>query len=68
MASDLINADEVDRRFLWLTGTAEKLARRNKLPHYLLPDGGLRFQWAEVASMVRHIQPTAESVQRHTKS
>lgn len=65
MATDLINADEVDRRFCWLTGTAEKLARRNRLPHYLLPGGGLRFRWVEVAAMVQHVQPTAESV-RHT--
>ncbi|QEL15619.1 hypothetical protein [Limnoglobus roseus] len=57
MASDLINADEVDRRFLWLTGTAEKLAKKSKLPHYRLPDGSLRFVWAELESLICRIPP-----------
>ncbi len=44
---------EIDKRYAWPLGRAERLARRGKLPHLLLPDGAIRFEPDAVASLVR---------------
>ena len=55
MPPDLIAAEEVDDRMDWRPGRASWLARRGKLPHYQLPDGAIRFAWAELVALVRHV-------------
>jgi hypothetical protein len=51
--SNLINGREIDRLFGWPAGKAEKLAKRGKLPHYLLPDGSVRFCRDEILALIR---------------
>ena len=43
---------EIDRLFDWPHGRAERLARQGILPHYVLPDGSLRFKISEVIDLV----------------
>ena len=59
----LVYPEHIDRCLNWPLGTAERLSRRGKLPHYLLPDGSIRLCWLEVESLVRHI-PSGEEVSR----
>ena len=47
--------EQIDRVLNWPLGTAARLARRGKLPHYRLPDGSLRFDRAEVEALVEHV-------------
>lgn len=44
--------EDVDTRFGWAPGRAERLARRRQLPHVLLPDGSIRFNWDELESLL----------------
>jgi hypothetical protein len=48
--------EEIDRRLNWPLGRAERMARRAKLPHIVLPDGAIRFDWQAVEKMLRHVQ------------
>ncbi|QEL14654.1 hypothetical protein [Limnoglobus roseus] len=57
MPTDLIYPDDIDAQLNWPLGRASRLARAGKLPHYLLPDGAIRFRLDEVASLVRHVVP-----------
>jgi hypothetical protein len=46
---------------------AERLARRSKLPHFLLPDGAIRFDWAEIEPLVKRVPargPQGQEVDR----
>lgn len=52
---------DIDRAFFWPLGKAERLARRGKLPHFLLPDGSIRFRLDELKALVRHVEPHADS-------
>lgn len=45
--------EDVDRRLNWPLGRAERLARRRRLPHVLLPDGAVRFRWEEIEPLIR---------------
>jgi hypothetical protein len=47
--------EDIDRRLNWALGTAKRLARRRRLPHYLLPDGSTRFVWEEVEALVERV-------------
>ena len=58
MPPDLIPPEDVDTRLGWTPGQASRLARKQKLPHYVLPDGDIRFAWAELAALIRHVTPT----------
>ncbi len=51
----LIHSEEVDRRLNWPLGKAERMARRRKLPHYLLPDGAIRFRWEEIETLIKRV-------------
>jgi hypothetical protein len=51
----LLYAEDIDRRLNWSLGTSARLARRRRLPHYVLPDGSVRFRWEEVEPLVRHV-------------
>jgi hypothetical protein len=55
MPTDFLFAEDIDARLSWPPGHTSRLARRNKLPHYILPDGSIRFRWEEIESLVRQI-------------
>jgi hypothetical protein len=58
--SDFVDPDDIDRRLSRTPGTAARLARRGRLPHYVLPDKQIRFRLDEVLDLVRHV-PTTHS-------
>ena len=51
----LIRGEEVDQKLGWPIGRADKLARKGKLPHVLLPDESIRFQWDAISALIRHV-------------
>jgi hypothetical protein len=51
-----IDPEDIDRHFNWTVGTATRLARRGRLPHYVLPDGSIRFKLEEVEAMVKRVE------------
>jgi hypothetical protein len=51
-----ISSEEIDRRLGWRPGRAERLARQRRLPHVLLPDGSIRFDWDKIESLIVHVQ------------
>jgi hypothetical protein len=53
-----LSGDEVDRRLKWPPGRAERLARRRALPHAVLPDGSIRFDWSEIAPLIVPVPAT----------
>ena len=55
----LLYPEEIDQRLNWPLGKAEKLARQRRLPYVLLPDGSLRFDWAEIESLVLRVGSSA---------
>ena len=59
---ELTHGNEIDKAFRWRLGTAEKLARRRKLPHILLPDGSIRFIWEEVRETLQRVPAQERSV------
>ena len=62
MGSEFLWPEEIDRQLNWPPGTAARLVRRGKLPHYILPDGSVRFRWEEVNTLVRRVPtPTADA-------
>jgi hypothetical protein len=46
---------EVDARMGWKPGRAERLARQRRLPHILLPDGEIRFDWRDLEPLIVHV-------------
>jgi hypothetical protein len=50
---NLLCPDDIDARLNWTAGTAQRLARRGRLPHVVLPNGELRFIWGEIVSLIR---------------
>ncbi|GMV81487.1 MAG: hypothetical protein AMXMBFR7_26710 [Planctomycetota bacterium] len=57
MGESILLPDEVDALCRWTPGRAEKLARRGKIPHFVLPDGSIRFDRADVAAFIRRVDP-----------
>ena len=55
----LLLPEEIDQRLNWPAGKAERLARRKKLPHVLLPDESIRFEWEAISALLRHVTPEA---------
>jgi hypothetical protein len=53
----LLDAEDLDRRLGWAPGRAERLARQRRLPYVLLPDGSIRFDWAEIESLIVRVRP-----------
>ena len=53
--------EEVDQRLNWPLGRAERLARRGKLPHLVLPDGSIRFEWSPIEALIRRVPPVPET-------
>jgi hypothetical protein len=50
-----IYPEEVDQRLNWPLGRAERLARRHRLPHILLPDGSIRFEWEQIEKLLLRV-------------
>ena len=55
-----LTPEVVDRRFGWPLGRAERLAKRARLPHVVLPDGSIRFDWEKLSALIRHVPPQPE--------
>jgi hypothetical protein len=51
----LLYPEDVDRRLNWPLGRAARLARRRKIPHYVLPDGAIRFRWEEIEALLKPV-------------
>lgn len=57
-----VSPDELDRRMGWKPGRAERMARQRRLPHILLPDGSVRFDWSEIEPLIVRVPAaTAEA-------
>jgi len=52
MIVQLLIPAEIDRRLRLPAGKAERLARRGKLPHIVLPGGEIRFDEAEIEQLL----------------
>ena len=50
-----IYPEELDKRLGWKPGRAERLARQRRLPHTLLPDGSIRFEWKQIEPLIVHV-------------
>ena len=48
--------EDIDRRLNWPLGRAQRLAKRQKLPHVILPDGSIRFEWEQVEHQIKVIE------------
>ncbi len=64
MSSDFVYPEDIDRFLNWPLGKTARLARRLELPHYVLPDGSLRFRLEEIKALVRHV-PAAPAEELH---
>lgn len=53
--ASLLDGISVDRRLNLRAGTAVRLARRRKLPHVVLPDGSIRFEWEAVEAILQRV-------------
>ena len=61
MSTELLYADDIDSRLNWPPGRTSRLARKGKLPHYVLPDGSIRLRWEEIEPLVQHVPPQKQS-------
>ncbi len=59
MFTDLVYPEVVDKHLGWTLGTARRMARRGKLPHYTIPNGEIRFRLVEIEPLVVRV-PQAE--------
>jgi hypothetical protein len=60
--------EQIDRLLNWPFGTAARLARRNRLPHYLLPDGSIRLRWEEIEPLVQRVPLPEQQEVAHVAS
>jgi hypothetical protein len=51
----LLYGEDIDQRLAWPLGRAKKLALRGTLPHVVLPDGEIRFEWETIEPLVRRV-------------
>lgn len=51
----LLTPEELDRRLAWPEGRSAELAAQKGLPHVLLPDGSVRFEWSEIRPLLSWI-------------
>lgn len=52
---NLLYGEEIDHRLNWPLGKAERLARRGRLPHVVLPDQSIRFEWNAIESLIERV-------------
>jgi hypothetical protein len=50
-----LTPEQIDARLSWPPGRAERLARQKRLPHFLLPDGRIRFLWELVERHITYV-------------
>jgi len=50
----LLKPSEVDLLFRYPAGRSLKLAKAGRIPHIILPDGEVRFDEAEIESLLQH--------------
>ena len=62
MAHDLLFPEDIDRKLKWPAGHAMKLAKAGKLPHIRLPDDSIRFDWEEIAALIRRVPVTPGTI------
>lgn len=55
----LLYPEDVDQRLNWPLGRAERLARQRRLPYVLLPDGSVRFDWAQIEPLLVRVPSSA---------
>jgi hypothetical protein len=55
---EFLYPEDIDRHLNWPLGTAARLARRQRLPHYRMPDEPIRFRLDEVTDLVRRVPLT----------
>jgi hypothetical protein len=60
----LLCGDDIDRRLNWPCGKAERMAKRGKLPHLVLPDGSIRFRLSAVRKLIVSRPSEAEGGKR----
>lgn len=48
----LLYPEEIDNRLNWPLGRATRLAKKGKLPHVVLPDGSIRFEWESIEPLL----------------
>lgn len=48
----LLYPEDVDRRLNWPIGRAARMAKRKRLPHLVLPDGSVRFEWEKIEPLL----------------
>lgn len=48
----LLYPEDIDNRLNWPIGRASRLAKRGKLPHVVLPDGSIRFEWEAIEPLI----------------
>jgi hypothetical protein len=51
----MLSPEQIDHRFGWPAGRAERLARQRRLPHVLLPDGRIRFLWEQLERFITYV-------------
>lgn len=56
----LVYPEDIDRGLNWPLGKATRLARRGKLPHVVLPDKSLRFEWARITALLKRVPEIAD--------
>jgi hypothetical protein len=56
--------EDIDQRLNWPLGQAERLARRKKLPHVILPDGSIRFEWKTIEPLLVRVPGTPKEAAR----
>jgi hypothetical protein len=53
MSTKLLMPREVDGLLRYPRGRSQRLAKKNKLPHIVLPDGEIRFPEEEINKLLR---------------
>ena len=51
--------EQIDERLSWPLGQALRLARRGRLPHVVLPDGSIRFEWLAIEPLIKRVPETS---------
>lgn len=59
----LVDGGEIDRRLSLRPGTAERLAKKNELPHVLLPNSIIRFRWSDIVRCF-NVHPVKEEASK----
>jgi hypothetical protein len=62
-----IYPEQLDKQLGWKPGRAERLARQRRLPHVLLPDGSIRFDWEVIEPLIVRV-PAASPLEPEEKA